>query len=81
VSGGSGSIHPGGATAVAAHAGSSDLVAYGTGAKKVVLASVSGGAVKVEAEFEDNKGEILSLAFSPDGSLLAAGDVSHWWST
>jgi WD40 repeat protein len=56
-------------------------VAYGTGAKKVVLASVSGGAVKVEAEFEDNKGEILSLAFSPDGSLLAAGDVSHWWST
>jgi len=51
------------------------LVAFGTGTKKVVLATVSGGAVKVEAEFEDNKAEVLSLAFSPDGSLLAAGDV------
>lgn len=30
----------------------------------------------MEAEVEDNKGEVLALAFSPDGGLLAAGDVS-----
>lgn len=42
----------------------------------MILATVSGGSVNVEAEFDDNKGEILSLAFSPDGGLLAAGDVS-----
>lgn len=74
LSGGS-SIQAGETSAVAAFAGAEDIVAYGNG-KKVVLATVSGGTVKVDVEFEDNKGEVLSLAFSPDGSLLAAGDVS-----
>ncbi len=32
--------------------------------------------MNVEAEFEDNKSEVLAIAFSPDGSLIAAGDVS-----
>lgn len=61
---------------MAAVSGSPDVIAFGTGAKKVLLASVNNGSIKVEAEFEDNKGEVLALAFSPDGSLLAAGDVS-----
>ena len=76
VSGGSGATHPGATSAVAAHSGDSDIIAFGASTKKVVLATVSGSSVKIEAEFEDNKGEVLSLAFSPDGSLLAAGDVS-----
>lgn len=75
LSGGSSTTHAGAASAVAAVSGSPDLVAFGTGAKKVVLAAIDNGAVKVEAEFEDNKGEVLALAFSPDGALLAAGDV------
>lgn len=77
-SGGSGTTHSGATSAVAAHAGESDIVAFGTGTKKVILATVSGSSVKIEAEFEDNKGEVLSVAFSPDGSLLAAGDVSDY---
>lgn len=75
--GGSSTTQSGASSAVAAYPGpNGDLVAYGSGAKKVVLASVSGASVKVEAEFEENKGEVLALAFSPDGALLAAGDVS-----
>ena len=74
---GSASVHPGPVTAVGAYAGpNGDFVAYGAGGKKLVLASVSGGAVKVEKEYEENKAEVLSVAFSEDGSLLAAGDVS-----
>ncbi|RXK40408.1 WD-repeat protein [Tremella mesenterica] len=70
------SVHAGATTAVAAYPGpNGDLVAFGSESKKVVLASITDGAVKVQAEFEDNKGEILSLAFSKDGTLLAAGDT------
>jgi WD40 repeat protein len=28
------------------------------------------------AVFDDNRGEVISLTFSPEGKLLAAGDVS-----
>ena len=74
--GGKQTTQPGASSAVTAHPGpNGDLIAYGTGAKKVVMASVSESEVKIEAEFEDNKGEVLALAFSPDGKYLAAGDV------
>lgn len=74
--GGQASVHNGNYTAVAAHAGSGgDVVALGSG-KKVILGTVSGGQVSPVAEFDDNKGDVLSLAFSPDGSLLAAGDAA-----
>jgi hypothetical protein len=76
-SSGSSSVHPGSTLAVAAHAGSDgDLIAFGSGAKGVTLATVTGGSVKVEESFEDNKGEVLAVAFSPQGNLVAAGDVS-----
>jgi WD40 repeat protein len=42
--------------------------------KKVYLDSLSSdgkGSV-----FDDNRGEVISIAFSPNGKLLAAGDVS-----
>ena len=61
-------------SAVAAHSGSEDLVAVGSG-KKVTIYTVSGGKATERASFEDNKGEISALAFSADGSLLAAGDI------
>ena len=77
LSGGAGPTISDAATAVAAfEASNGDVIAFGTGTQKVVLATVSGGDLKVEAEFEDNKGQVLSLAFSPDGALLASGDVS-----
>ncbi|WVR03821.1 hypothetical protein IAU60_000817 [Kwoniella sp. DSM 27419] len=72
--GSSSSSVQGDVTAVAVHAGSdasSDLIAYGLG-KKLVLSS--GG--KEVASFEDNKGEIISLAFTSDGKFLASGDVA-----
>ena len=69
---GSASTYPGATSAVAAHG---DIIAFGSGARKVVLASTAGGSVRSEAEFEDNRGEVLALAFSPDGGLLASGDV------
>lgn len=76
VSGGSSTaLVPGPATAVAAHAGADDIVAVGTG-KKVTIYTVSGGKAAERASFEDNKGDVLALAFSPDGSLLAAGDAA-----
>jgi len=58
---------------VAAHG---DNVAFGSGKQAVVLATISAGSVTVDAEFSDNRGEVLALAFSPDGGLLAAGDAS-----
>ncbi|ORY22497.1 WD40-repeat-containing domain protein [Naematelia encephala] len=73
---GSSTTHAGSTSAVAAHPSpNGDVVAFGSGAKKVVIASVSGTSVKVESEIEDNKGEVLALAFSPDGTLLASGDA------
>lgn len=72
---GSSSVHPGGVTAVAAHGGANeDVVAFGSG-QKVTLASVSGTSLKVLVDIADNRGEVLALAFSKDGALLAAGDV------
>ena len=68
-----GSLFTGSVSAVAAH---EDLVAFGSGTKKVSVGRVSHGAFKVEAEFEDNKGEVIALAFTSAGDLLAAGDVS-----
>lgn len=63
-------------TAAAAFGGSDgDIVAYGSGTK-VTLASVNGTSLKVLAEISDNRGEVLVLAFSKDGALLASGDVS-----
>ena len=76
--GGSATTHPGAMSAVGAHAGSNgDIVAFGSG-RKVSLAEVSGGSVKVLTEFEDNRGDVLALAFSHDGGLLAAGDVRRY---
>jgi hypothetical protein len=74
--GGTSSVQPGAASAVAAHGGSGDdIVAYGSGAK-VTIATASGTSLKVLSEISDNRGDILVLAFSKDGSLLASGDVS-----
>lgn len=42
--------------------------------KKVHLDSLSSDAAG--SVFDDNRGEVNSLTFSPDGKLLAAGDVS-----
>lgn len=73
---GSSSVHPGSVTAVAAHeGGNEDIVAFGSG-QKVTLATVNGTSLKVLAEISDNRGDVLALAFSKDGALLAAGDVS-----
>jgi WD40 repeat protein len=63
-------------TAAAAFGGSGeDVVAFGSGAK-VTLATVNGTSLKVLTEISDNRGDILVLAFSKDGNLLASGDVS-----
>ncbi|BEI85281.1 hypothetical protein CcaverHIS002_0506820 [Cutaneotrichosporon cavernicola] len=70
--GGSSTVVGGACTAVAVHG---DLVATGSG-KKVTIARASGSSLSEVASFEDNKGEVLSLAFSLDGSLLAAGDAA-----
>lgn len=45
--------------------------------KKVHLDSFSSDAAA--SVFDDNRGEVISLTFSPDGKLLAAGDVSDTW--
>lgn len=71
-SGGSPTIVGGACTAVAA---SGDVVAIGAG-NKVTLATVSGTTLNTLAEFQDNKGDVLALAFSPNGALLASGDAS-----
>ena len=71
--GGSATSHAGPTSAVAA---CGDLVAFGSGAKKVILAEMSSGSLKTGAEIEENRGEVLALSFSPDGGLLAAGDVN-----
>lgn len=72
---GSSVVHPGAATAVAAFTGpNGDIVAVGAGTKKVALHGIIGTTLSPIAEFDDNKGDVLALAFSADGALLAAGD-------
>lgn len=68
--------HPGEYTAVAASP-ASGLIAFGSG-KTLTLASLSGSNDKLqeEATFDDSKGDILSIEFTPDGSKLAAGDAA-----
>ena len=43
---------------------------------KVHLYDWDGKAFKESAVLEGNKGTVSAIAFSPDGSLLASGDVS-----
>lgn len=43
---------------------------------KVRLYDWDGKGLKEVATLESNKGAVSALAFSPNGSLLAAGDVS-----
>lgn len=52
------------------------IVAVGGDDQKVRLHEWDGKALKEIATLENNKGSISALAFSPDGSLLVAGDVS-----
>ena len=40
------------------------------------LYSWDGKALSEKATLEGNKGTVSALAFSPDGKLLASGDVS-----
>jgi hypothetical protein len=66
---------PGNITAVSASAADGgDVVAYGLG-KKVVIGVAGAGKLENAWEVEDNRGEVLAIAFSKDGALLAAGDV------
>ncbi|KAL0252340.1 hypothetical protein I308_101729 [Cryptococcus tetragattii IND107] len=61
-------------SAVAAYPGpNSNLVATASG-KTVTLFSTSPQTVL--ATFDDNKGDVLSLAFSPNGNYLASGDAT-----
>lgn len=74
--GGSSSTHPGSVSAVAAHpTASGDVIAFGAG-KKLILATSPSGSLKIDTEIEDNRGDILAIAFSPDGTLVAAGDAT-----
>ncbi|KAG6849485.1 hypothetical protein H0H93_008012, partial [Arthromyces matolae] len=57
-------------------AASEGLVALGGEDQKIRLNSWDGKALTETAVLEGNKGVVSSLAFSPDGKLLAAGDSS-----
>ncbi|KAI0687680.1 WD40 repeat-like protein [Cytidiella melzeri] len=57
-------------------AASGSVVAIGGEDQKVHLHDWDGKALKEVAVLENNKGSISALAFSPDGSLLVAGDSS-----
>jgi WD40 repeat protein len=73
-SGGASFTHAGEYTAVAASP-SSDLVAFGSG-KTLTLATLSNGKLEPQATFTDSKADILCIAISPDGGLVAAGDAA-----
>ncbi|ODN76630.1 hypothetical protein L202_05277 [Cryptococcus amylolentus CBS 6039] len=61
-------------SAVAVHAGpNSDIIASANG-KTLTLSSTSPSSTL--ATFTDNKGDILALAFSPDGRYLASADAA-----
>ncbi|KAI0805965.1 WD40 repeat-like protein [Irpex lacteus] len=55
---------------------SGSVIAIGGEDQKVHLHDWDGKALKEVAVLENNKGSISALAFSPDGSLLVAGDSS-----
>ncbi|KAF7318847.1 WD-REPEATS-REGION domain-containing protein [Mycena chlorophos] len=55
---------------------SKSIVAVGGEDQKVRLYNWSGTAFTETGVLENNKGVVSALAFSPDGSLLAAGDSS-----
>lgn len=63
--------HPGSYTAVGA---SATTVALGSGST-LTLAKLGEGKLETLAEITDSKSDILAIAFSPDGSLVAAGDA------
>ncbi|PCH35254.1 WD40 repeat-like protein [Wolfiporia cocos MD-104 SS10] len=62
--------------APSAVAATETLVAIGGEDQKVRLYAWDGKALAESATLEGNKGTVSALAFSPDGSLLAAGDSS-----
>ncbi|KAI0918644.1 hypothetical protein AcW1_009523 [Taiwanofungus camphoratus] len=53
------------------------VLAIGGEDQKVHLYDWDGKTLKEVSTLEGNKGTVSALAFSPDGSLLASGDVSH----
>ncbi|KAI0738973.1 WD40 repeat-like protein [Daedaleopsis nitida] len=57
-------------------AAAGSLVAVGGEDQKVRLYSWDGKALSESATLDGNKGAVSALAFSPDGTLLASGDVS-----
>lgn len=59
-----------GFTSVAVH---KSYIAYGSADKKIRLTTMDGDNV---TEFDDNRGAVISLAFSSDGHYLAGGDTS-----
>lgn len=77
------SVHPSGQT-----------VAVGGQDNKVHLYKISGNSIIADGLLESNRGPVTAVAYSPDGSLLAAGDgdrkilcydvpsktvkISHW---
>ena len=56
-------------------AASGSLVAVGTEDSKVTVYKWDGKTLSEAGVLTNNKGAVSALAFSPDGSKLAAGDV------
>lgn len=57
-------------------AASGSLVAVGTDDSKVTVYKWDGRSLSEAGVLTNNKGAVSAIAFSPDGSKLAAGDVS-----